>query len=149
MTSEIKYSRGKCLQSTAVKFHPELRPSFFLSLGSLSNDVFERRTSTGSGPFSFLDDGFAQIFSQIVSIRVKKLSNTNYIASRHITREKSSLPVDVRCSKTSLLKLPINPPYKVRNGTICNRRLFAPPYSNFFLRRLLNSFRMMMKLKTD
>ena len=75
---------------------------------SLSNDVFERRTSTGSGPFSFLDDGFAQIFSQIVSIRVKKLSNTNCIASRHITREKSSLPVDVRCSKTSLLKLPNN-----------------------------------------
>ena len=55
-----------------------------------------------------MDDGFAQIFSQIVSIRVKKLSNTNCIASRHITREKSSLPVDVRCSKTSLLKLPIN-----------------------------------------
>ena len=54
-----------------------------------------------------MGDGFAQIFSQIVSIRVKKLSNTNYIASRHITREKSSLPVDVRCSKTSLLKLPI------------------------------------------
>ena len=74
----------------------------------LSNDVFERRTSTGSCPFSFLGDGFAQIFSQIVSIRVKKLSNTNYIASRHITREKSSLPVDVRCSKTSLLKLPIS-----------------------------------------
>ena len=77
-------------------------------IGSLSNDVFERRTSTGSCPFSFLGDGFAQIFSQIVSIRVKKLSNTNYIASRHITREKSSLPVNVRCSKTSLLKLPIN-----------------------------------------
>ena len=73
----------------------------------LSNDVFERRTSTGSCPFSFLGDGFAQIFSQIVSIRVKKLSNTNYITSRHITREKFSLPVDVHCSKTSLLKLPI------------------------------------------
>ena len=53
-------------------------------LGSLSNDVFERRTSTGSCPFSLLGDGFAQIFSQIVSIRVKKLRNTNYIASRHI-----------------------------------------------------------------
>ena len=77
-------------------------------LGSLSNDVFERHMSTGSCPFSFLGDGFAQIFSQIVSIRVKKLSNTNYIASRHITREKSSLPVDVRRSKTSLLKLPVN-----------------------------------------
>ena len=87
-----------------------------LIIGNLSNDVFERRTSTGSGPFSFLDDGFAQIFSQIVSIRVKKLSNTNCIASRHITREKSSLPVDVRCSKTSLLKLPI----------ICTDQSFFP-----------------------
>ena len=66
-------------------------------------EVYERRTSTGSGPFSSLDDGFAQIFNQIVSIRVKKLSNTNFISSRHIKREKSSLPVDVRRSKTSLL----------------------------------------------
>ena len=73
-----------------------------------NNDVFERRTSTGSGPFLFLDDCFAQIFSQIVTIIVKKLSNTNFISSRHIKREKSSLPVDVRCSKTPLLKLTIN-----------------------------------------
>ena len=72
-------------------------------MGSLSKEVYERRTSTGSGPFSSLDDGFAQIFNQIVSIRVKKLSNTNFISSRHIKREKSSLPFDVRRSKTSLL----------------------------------------------
>ena len=81
---------------------------------NLSNDVFERRTSTGSGPFLFLDDCFAQIFSQIVTIIVKKLSNTNFISSRHIKREKSSLPVDVRGSKTPLLKLtiihPVEPP---------------------------------------
>ena len=31
-------------------------------VGSLSNNVFERRTSTGSGLFSFFDGGFAQIF---------------------------------------------------------------------------------------
>ena len=37
-----------------------------------------------------------------------KLSNTNLVVSRHIKREKVSLPVDVRRSKTSLLKLPIN-----------------------------------------
>ena len=72
----------------------------------LSNDVYERRTSTGSGPFSFLEDGFHQTVSQIVSVRVKKPSNTNFISSRHIKREKCSLPVDVRRSKTSLLKLP-------------------------------------------
>ena len=48
----------------------------------------------------------AKIFSQIVSIRVKKLSNTNFISSRHIKGEKASLPVDVRRSKTPSLKLP-------------------------------------------
>ena len=40
-------------------------------------------------------------------IREKKLNNTNLFASRHIKREKASLPVDVRRSKMSLLKLPI------------------------------------------
>ena len=33
-------------------------------LVSLSKDVFERRMSTGSGLFSFLYGGFAQIFGQ-------------------------------------------------------------------------------------
>ena len=61
-------------------------PFLSASVGSLSNYVFERRTSTGSGLCSFFDGGFAQIFSQIASI--------------------TSLPVDVRRSKTSLLKLP-------------------------------------------
>ena len=51
-----------------------------VSLGSLSNDVFERRTSTGSGLFSFFDSGFAKIFSQIAFITVKKLRNTNFIS---------------------------------------------------------------------
>ena len=54
-----------------------------------------------------MNDDFAEIFSQIVSIRVKKLSNTNFISSRHIERENASLPVDVRWSKTLFLKLPI------------------------------------------
>ena len=72
----------------------------------LRSDVFEGRTSTGSGLFSFFDGGFAQIFSQIASITVKKLRNTNFISSRHVKRENTSLPVDVRPSKTSLLKLP-------------------------------------------
>ena len=71
-----------------------------------SNDVLERRTSIGSGFFSFLNDGIVLIFSQILSIRVKKLCNTNFILSRHIKRENALLPVDVRRSKTPLLKLP-------------------------------------------
>ena len=45
--------------------------------------------------------------SQIASITVKKLRNTNFISSRHVRRENTSLPVDVRRSKTLLLKLPI------------------------------------------
>ena len=80
---------------------------FSLIIGSLSNNVFERRTSTGSGLFCFFDGGFAQIFSQIASITVKKLRNTNFISSRHVKRENTSLSVDVRRSKTPLLKLPI------------------------------------------
>ena len=76
-------------------------------LGSLSSNVFERHTSTGSGLFSFFDGGFEQIFSQIAFITVKKLRNTNFISSRHVKRENTSLPVDVRRSKTSLLKLPM------------------------------------------
>ena len=86
-----------------------LRP---LIIGSLSDNVFERRTSTGSDLFSFFDGGFAQIFSQIASITVKKLRNTNFISSRHVKRENTSLPVDVRRSKTSLLKLPNYSPCK-------------------------------------
>ena len=38
-------------------------------------------------------------------MRVKKLSNTNFISSRHVKSEKASLPVDVRRSKTSLLSV--------------------------------------------
>ena len=73
-----------------------------MKFGSLRNDVFERRTSTGSGFFVLLRHDFEQMFGQIFSIRV-----TNLLASGHIIREKGPLPVDARLSKTSLLKLPI------------------------------------------
>ena len=76
-------------------------------LVNLSKDVFERRTSTGSGLFSFLDSGFAQILGQLVSIIVKTLRNTNLGASRCFKMKKTSLPVDMRRSKTPLLKLPL------------------------------------------
>ena len=73
---------------------------------NLSRDVFERRTSTGSGFFSFSDSGFAHLLGQLVSIIVKTLRNTNLGASRCFKMKKTSLPVDVRRSKTPLLKLP-------------------------------------------
>ena len=74
---------------------------------NLSKDVFELRTSTGSVFFSFLDSGFAHFLGQLVSIIVKTLRNTNLGASRCFKMKKTSLPVDVRRSKTPLLKLPI------------------------------------------
>ena len=86
--------------------HQGIKDTLFNLLGSLSNNVFEGRTSTGSGLFSFFDGGFAQIFSQIASITVKKLRNTNFMSSRHVKRKNTSLPVDVRRSKTLLLKFP-------------------------------------------
>ena len=60
-----------------------------LLYSSLSKDIFERRTSTGSGLFSFLGRGFAQIFGQIVSMSVKTRSNTNSVVSRNIKRDKT------------------------------------------------------------
>ena len=42
--------------------------------------VFDRRTSAESG-FSILDNSFAQMFGQIVSMIVKTLRNTNFAFS--------------------------------------------------------------------
>ena len=68
-------------------------------LGRVSEDVFERHTSTESGLFAFFGTDFGQIFEQIASIRVKILSNINLVVPRHIKREKASLPVEVHRSK--------------------------------------------------
>ena len=76
-------------------------------LGSLSSDVFERRTSTGSEVFSLLtclDDikfVFLSFFTIIEAIRLK------ICAKPPSKNEKRPLPVDVHRSKTLLLKLPI------------------------------------------
>lgn len=73
------------------------------SIGSLSSHVFERSTSTGSGLIALLSRGFEYVFGQIVPLRVRTLSSTNLVALRHIIKEKGSLSVDERHSKTSLL----------------------------------------------
>ena len=103
---------------------------------NLSKDVFERRASTGSGLFSFLDSGFAHLLGQLVSIIVKTLRNTNLGASRCFKMKKTSLPVDVRRSKTPLLKLPISD--RVITGDwveTCNAWLIPrPERANKFLR---------------
>ena len=53
-------------------------------VGNLSKGFFEQPTLTGRAHFTFLSSGSVQIFSEIVSTIVKKLSNTHFIASRHI-----------------------------------------------------------------
>ena len=52
-----------------------------------------------SKPFALLRHDFEQTFGQIVSVKVKTLSNRDLVASRHLKREKGSLPVDVHRSK--------------------------------------------------
>ena len=69
----------------------------------LSNSVFEPWTSTGSELFASLGSGLVETLGLIVFIRETKLGNAHLLASRHIKREKGSLPVGVHPSKTSLL----------------------------------------------
>lgn len=63
--------------------------------------------STGTGLFAFLGGGFAKIFKQIVSVKVKELSNANSVALRNIKRDKVTLLADTHRTKMSLLKFPI------------------------------------------
>ena len=49
-------------------------------IGSLSTDVFEQRTTTGSGLCAILGCDFEHIFQQLVSIGIKTLSSTNKVA---------------------------------------------------------------------
>ena len=91
------------LRSTSVVTHRHL-----LILGSLSKDVFERRTSAGSEVFSLficLDTTkfvLLSFFSPIKTIYPRVSTKPQPNAA------KSPLPVDVRRSKTLLLKLPID-----------------------------------------
>ena len=79
-----------------------------LSLGSLSKDVFEQRTSTGSEAFSLFICFDANKF---VLLSFFPLIKTIYprVSTKPLPNDaKSPLPVDDRRSKTLLLKLPIN-----------------------------------------
>ena len=82
------------------------------TLGSLSKDVSERRTSTGSEAFSIFiclettKFVLLSFFSPIKTIYLRVSTKPQPNAA------KSPLPVDVRRSKTLLLKLP--------NGSNCH-----------------------------
>ena len=77
-------------------------------IGSLSGDVFERRLSIRSEPFSILNCADVTNF---VSLRVFSLTETicaKFCLKSRLKSEMSPRPVDVRHSKTSQLKLPHN-----------------------------------------
>ena len=84
----------------------KFKPLYNGRIGSLSSDVFEPRTSTGSEVFSLLtclDDikfVFLSFFTVIEAIWLK------ICAKPPSKNEKRPLPVDVRRSKTLSLKLP-------------------------------------------
>ena len=89
--------------------HQELPQKMQNSLKSLSKDVFERRTSTGSGAFSLymcIDSNkfvFQTFFSIIKTIYPR-------VSTKQLPNDaKSPLPVDIHRSKTLLLKLHILP----------------------------------------
>ena len=75
-------------------------------IGTLSKDVFERRTSTGSEAFSLF---ICLDANKLVLLRFFPLLKTIYpkVSTKPRPNDaKSPLPVDVRRSKTLLLKLP-------------------------------------------
>ena len=77
-------------------------------LGTLSKDVFERRTSTGSEAFSLF---ICLDANKLVLLSFFSLLKTIYprVSTKPLPNDtKSPRPVDVRPSKTLLLKLPIN-----------------------------------------
>ena len=83
------------------------RSRLWATLGTLSKHVFEQRTSTGSEAFSLF---ICLDANKLVLLSFFSLLKTIYprVSSKPLPNDaKSPLPVDVRCSKTLLLKLPI------------------------------------------
>ena len=76
-------------------------------LGSLSSDVFERRTSTGSEQFSLLVSLDATVFVLPSVLILIETICPKICSKSRLKSAKSPFPVDVRRSKTSLLKPPI------------------------------------------
>ena len=75
-----------------------------VSIGSLSSDVIERRTATGSERFSLFICPTKFVLPSVVTL-IKTICCGIFSKSQPKSL-KSPLPVDVRRSKTSLLKLP-------------------------------------------
>ena len=96
------FRRGlKCKQDLVLS---HLRGVLYLHVlfrieSEFKNREFKQRYVYARQPevdfFAILGRDFDQMFGQIDSVREKIRRNTNLLASRHIRREKDSLPVDV------------------------------------------------------
>ena len=75
--------------------------------GSLSSDVFERRTSSGSEPFPLLISLDATVFILPSVLILTETICPKICSKSRLKSAKLPFPVDVRRLKTSLLKLPI------------------------------------------
>ena len=81
--------------------------TMMMIIGSLSKDVFEGRTSTGSEPFSLFICLDANKFVLLSFFSLMKRIYPR-VSNKLPNNAKGPLPVDVRRSTTLLLKLPIN-----------------------------------------
>ena len=86
-------------------------------IGCLYSDVFERRTSTESGLFALLSRDFEQIWGQIVSLRVKTLSNTYLVVPRHIKKKKAYFWLTSVAQKRRCLNTLLTSNVRTMNGT--------------------------------
>ena len=91
-------------------------------LGSLSKGVFERRTSTGSEVFFILKHLDAPKFVFLSVLTIIETSCPKRWAKPLSKNEKRPLPVDVRRSKTSLLKFTIEMGITRELSDLFNRR---------------------------
>ena len=104
-------------------------------IGTLSKDVFERRTSTGSEAFSLF---ICLDANKLVLLSFFSLLKTIYprVSTKPLPNDaKSPLPVDVRRSKTLLLKLPNNDLNHLRLNYVTETVPFLQLQPNFPLFR--------------
>ena len=124
--------RGKSARASPTPHH---------ALGSLSSDVFARRTSTGSEPFSLLVSLDVTVFILPSVLILIETICPKICSKSRLKSAKCPLPIDVRRSKTSLLKLPIkwraersfHRPTFIRPGE--NWQPAAPPKEPFYRQR--------------
>ena len=93
----------------------ERRCQTFFIREFISTEVCERRKSNGSGLLAILSYDFEQIFGQILSVRVKSLSNTDLVSSRHLKEKRAHFRLTCVARKRRCLSSLIRSITKVRD----------------------------------